>query len=137
MLTVEVMQKVEIDTLKAKLGVRYWEDGSVNGIEGKKPPFIENDMWVLKINLDTGFILDWPKGITVKCHYKVCDDGVYSLYKGEKEIIPPFESYVPSILYPNKNGYGDYVILEIDENGFIKNWNCTQRDILDLLENSY
>jgi len=41
------------------------------------------------------------------------------------------DGYVPSIMCPNKNGYGDYIKMTIDENGSIANW---QKDISDFID---
>ncbi|MDR2342894.1 MAG: hypothetical protein LBD84_07645 [Campylobacteraceae bacterium] len=30
--------------------------------------------------------------------------------------------YVPEILFPECNGYGDYLIMKIDKDGFINKW---------------
>lgn len=32
------------------------------------------------------------------------------------------EGYVPSIMCPEDEGYGDYIIMNIDKNGFIQGW---------------
>ena len=37
-------------------------------------------------------------------------------------IIVEHEGYVPSIMCPEDEGYGDYIIMNIDENGFIQGW---------------
>lgn len=70
--------------LKVKAGVRYFEDGNVNGEEdisyeeqekGVKPriPCVKGENWCLDIDAETGVILNWPKGTTAHVHYKVCD----------------------------------------------------------------
>ena len=50
--------------------------------------------------------------------------------KGEN-IIKSTGYYVPSILAIDDNGYGDYVIMYIDENGFIKNWKFSMDDFVN------
>ena len=32
------------------------------------------------------------------------------------------DEYVPSTLCPKESGYGDYIIMDIDENGMIADW---------------
>lgn len=110
--------------LLAEMQVRYWEDGMVNGVEdvdGELIPLRDGDMWRLAIDLETGYVENWPTGTTAKVHYKVCDAGVYTLVDEDGTLITDRNGYVPNMLGPN--GYGDYVILEIDEDGMIQNWN--------------
>lgn len=123
--------------LKVKAGVRYFEDGEVNGgndityeaqEQGVKPlmPCVEDGNWCLDIDAETGVILNWPKGTTAHVHYKVCDCcGIEYFVDGNK--VCDNESgkccgYVPEVLCPNGEGWGDYMIMDIDENGQIQNW---------------
>lgn len=108
-------------------GVRYWEDATVNGEEdtdGNLIPFRRDDMWNPIINLADGQIVGWPQGMTADVHYKVCDEGVYYLLDAHKQNIAKYRSYyVPnSFLCHGDNGYGDYIIFSVDENGKIKNY---------------
>ena len=123
--TVRVEKEIEIRFLKVKCGVRYWEDGKVNGVEdtgGDLIPLREGDYWCPLIELDTGIIQDWPKGTIADVHYKCCDDGDYWLIEdnGTEHKRPGY--YVPSVLDITGEGYGDYVILTIDGNGQIADW---------------
>ena len=122
---VKVLKEVDVKFLAVKAGARHWEDTEVNGVEdadGSLIPFRSGDDWCPKIDIETGTILDWPKGTTAKVHYKVCDDGEYTLLDENNNEIASIDGYVPDILDINE-GYGDYIILDIDENGVIKNWN--------------
>lgn len=38
-------------------------------------------------------------------------------------VIKSYDGYVPEVMCPKDNGYGDYIIMDIDENGFIQGWN--------------
>mgnify|MGYP000150305495 CR=1 FL=1 len=61
----KVEKEIEIRFLKVKCGVRYWEDGKVNGVEdtgGDLIPLREGDYWCPLIEVDTGIIQDWAKG---------------------------------------------------------------------------
>jgi len=39
--------------------------------------------------------------------------------------------YVPEIMCPKENGYGDYIIMIVDENGKIENWKQTLDGFID------
>lgn len=127
----------EIKYFRAVMGVRYWEDATINGKDalddGSDTPLKVGDYWTLDIDVDTGQILNWPEGTAMDTHYKVCDDGSYFILDSDFNEIEKFhEIYVPSVLYPKARGYGDYVILDIDKNGYIKDWNF--RHFIDWLE---
>ena len=131
---IKVEKEVEIKTLQVSAGVRYWEDATVNGVEdenGDLIPCRNGDNWEPKININKGVIVNWKKGIKAEVHYKVCDAGVYELKDEEGETVIKKEGYVPKIMCPEGNGYGDYIIMNIDENGQIGNW---QPDIDDFFE---
>jgi hypothetical protein len=126
---VSVLKKVDVDikTLHVEAGVRYWEDSTVNGDqdseEGELIPCKDGDLWKPIIELETGKILNWEQGKVADIHYKVCDAGCYYLKDSECETVLSIEDdYVPSILCPEENGYGDYIIMKVDENGQIANW---------------
>lgn len=119
-------KEVEVVAIRAHLGVRYWENGEVNGVEdtdGTLIPLRDGDYWKIEIDLKTGQIKNWPHGTTASVHYKVCDDGVYMLIGEGGEVIYTNENcYVPKILDVTGESFGDYVIFDIDENGFIQGW---------------
>ena len=111
--------------LKASCAVRYWEDGVVNGLVddiGVLIPCREGDNWEPVIHLGNGRIEDWPPGTNASIHYKVCDAGIYWLLDDAKNPIARVEGYVISMMSPKKNGYGDYVIMDIDAAGQIAGW---------------
>lgn len=118
----------EVTHLNAFCGVRYWEDAEVNGIEdedGDLIPCRDGDNWCPIIDLESGCIVNWDKGIKASLHYKVCDEGIYQLTNVDGEVIKEIEGYVPDIMCPKDEGYGDYVIMDIDENGFIQDFKPT------------
>ena len=123
--------------LHIDVGPRYWEDGEVNGKDdiewelqqnGEQPrmPFAIKDgneyRWKLTIDLENGKILDWPKGVMASVHYKVCDDGTYTLLDENNDEIESKDCYVPDLLAINDSGFGDYIIFNVDENGNIEDW---------------
>lgn len=112
-------------SLKVEVGVRYWEDASVNGVEdedGNLIPFRSGDTWSPVIDIDSGTVRDWPAGTAAQIHYKVCDAGVYTLLGEGGEVLKRLDGYVPSIMSPGGSGYGDYIIMHIGEDGKIANW---------------
>lgn len=119
-------KEVELKTLHVAALVRYWEDGEVSGVEdteGELIPCREGELWKPIIDLDTGVILNWEKGKSAKVHYKVCDCGSYYIKDANDETILSMEQeYVPAMLCPIEPGYGDYIIMEINEEGKIKGW---------------
>ncbi len=124
-------KEVEVKYLSCACGVRYWEDATVNGVEdedGTLIPFRQGSDWAPVIDVDAGVVVDWPHGTVADIHYKVCDDGAYTLESADKVAIKHIFGYVPSIMCPGGNGYGDYVIMSIDENGKIKDWNADFSD---------
>lgn len=134
-------KKYDMKYIVADFGVRYFEDASLNGVEendeSPKMPCIKDGRWVIKVDLDNGQITNWEKGNTAKIYYKVCDDGKYAVLDSENNVITNFESYVPNIFAIDDSGFGDYVYLTIDREGFIKNWHCTPNDIAEMVENAF
>lgn len=154
-------QLFDVRYIKADAGVRYWEDAEVNGendidfyeskgggtpkipcavkVKDKPTTCIYSDhyRWQPIIDVNTGNIVNWEKGVKAIVHYKVCDDGKYSLLdKNRKEIIS-IDSYVPEVLCPNNEGHGDYIIMIVDQDGFIKDWHCSKDDLIAIIENGF
>ena len=72
----------------------------------------------ITIDVNTGHIENWPSGVTAKTWYKVCDC-CKVLVDGFKA----YDDYVPDFLSIYANGHGDYIFIEIDGDGIIKDWN--------------
>jgi len=126
---------MNITTIKANMHPRYWEDAYVNGVEEDDDnptiPRRIGDSWSLTINNQTGQIADWPADTKARVHYKVCDAGFYEVWDNT-HCLASLDGYVPSFMSPNADGSGDYVIMDIDSNGFIKDWQeVTERDVED------
>lgn len=126
-ITVNVLKEVAVSKLKVNAHVRYWEDAYINGIPDQdgQMPFADGERWIPLIDLHTGKIIDWPNDVEADIHYKVCDDGIYTLLDNEGKEVKKIEGYVPDILCPNENGYGDYIILKIDKEGSILNFRAS------------
>ena len=63
-----------------------------------------------------------------KLNYKTRDENTYRFLNEFNEVILEKQGYVIESLSILKEGYGDYVSLEIDEWGVIKNWNFLEKD---------
>lgn len=123
-------KEMPVKYLEAQCDVRYWEDATVDGVEdedGTLIPCRKGDTWNPVIDLESGAIEGWPKGVVAKVHYKVCDDGRYTLLNQDKSEVAMVDGYVIGMMCPEGGGYGDYVIMKIDENGQIKNWSVNLR----------
>ena len=133
--TVKVEKEVELKTLLVEAGVRYWEDATVNGVEdadGNLIPCRRGDLWCPIIDIDTGVITNWEKGVRADVHYKVCDAGSYYLQDAEGNTILLIEDgYVPKMMCPKESGYGDYIIMLVDENGKIEGFKPTLDGFID------
>lgn len=121
--------------LRARCGVRYWEDTKVNGErddDGSRIPCREgtpadNDhlgggTWAPTIELATGRIEGWPPGTTAKILYKVCDDGEYEWLDTDRNVVHAISGYVPRIMSPGDEPDGDYVCMNVGPDGVIENW---------------
>lgn len=115
----------EFKTLLIDAGVRYWEDATIDGVEdteGSLTPCKEGDRWVPEVDIKSGQILNWTKGVTADVHFKICDDGIYTVLDKDGKEVLKVDGYVPSCLSPGGSGYGDYIIMKIDSEGFIDGW---------------
>jgi len=132
---IKTTKEVEIKTLVIHANVRYWEDATINGEsdeDGNIIPCKDGNLWKPIIDIDSGIIQNWDKGNKASIHFKVCDEGSYYLQDEEGNIILSIEAnYVPRIACPKENGYGDYIIMDIDENGQIARWDPNIEDFLD------
>lgn len=155
--TIKNKKEIDVRYLKVDAGVRYWEDADVNGepdidlfeSKGEERPripfaikvkdcpktniFSDHYRWQPVIDVERECIVGWPKGTTANVHYKVCDEGVYHLLDPQKNIIVSVESYVPNCL----GEYGDYIVMDIDENGYIDGFRFTQDDVDEIIKSDF
>jgi len=129
----KVKKVVEVKTLQVNANVRYWIDGQVNGESdtesGDNVPCRDGENWCPEIDIETGKILNWKPGTTAEIHYKVVDGCGWSLKDENGEaVLFAEDGYVPDTLSPKESGYGDYIIMDIDENGMIADWRFDIRD---------
>ena len=144
-----VNRPVEIDVkhLFVKARVRYPEDAMLQ--EGPDDAWGEDDNdqpkmpcmeyiecnrrtsswhWCPVIDLATGRITNWKQGVRASISYKVVDEFECYITDSNDKIVTKYEGYVPSFMAITDEGYGDYIYLEVDENGMIENWSFTDRD---------
>lgn len=131
--TIKFKKVVNLKTLIVKANVRYWEDSKVNGLEDFEEdhaimPCKFFDSWKPKIDIDSGIITNWRYGTTAEIHYKVCDECGWELRDENDELVKMGNGYVPKTLCPKENGYGDYIIMDIDKDGKIKDWKFNPKD---------
>lgn len=127
MIEIEITEtkRAAVAFLKVEAEVRYWEDGKINGVaddDGSLIPCRDGDSWCPVIDLATGIIEGWPEGTTADIHYKVCDAGRYTLLDANRKPVKTIDGYVPAIMWPGGEGYGDYIIMKIDGAGKIEKW---------------
>lgn len=84
----------------------------------------------LEINCKTGKVLNWPEGVEYDFTYrKIVDTGYYQLtYNGE--VVASRDGYVPECL--GHDGYGDYLMFEINKDGYIEDWEFGQDDVCEI-----
>lgn len=143
--TIKVEKEFDLAAAECQIFARYWEDSKLNGVEddseNPKMPCVENVehfyygkkqlAWCPIIDLDNGRILNWPIGEVAKIHYKSCDENVVIIKDRHGEEVKRYEGYVPRFLDPYRDGFGDYVIMEIDSNGYIRDFDNDLDDIFD------
>lgn len=141
------MKDIDCKRILVSCQPRYWEDSVVNGIDdlsfieskGKGVPsmpcaeqikdeptnVIYSNHWTWRpiIDVETGQIINWNKQVDAYVHYKVCDAFECIFQDSNGLIITMYNGYVPSFMYPKREGYGDYIILDVDECGYIQYWN--------------
>ena len=128
----------ELEIIRASMKVAFWYDATVNGVpehlDAPVMPFLEADIWTIEIDVWKGRIIGWPQGTTATVDYKVRDQGCYEFLTADGVLLHHLTGYVPAFLSPLTEGFGDYVNLEIDEDGFIAGWQRTE--IVELVKKS-
>lgn len=145
--------EIDIKTLFVKARVRYPEDsmlqegpddawGEDDADQPKMPcmEYIERNKrtsswhWCPIIDIATGKIENWKQGVKASISYKVVDEFSCEIKDSDNAIVASYEGYVPSFMAITDEGYGDYVYLDIDENGMIDNWSFTDSDFKEIDE---
>ncbi|TGY80904.1 hypothetical protein [Lepagella muris] len=136
---IKVEEEIDLAGAECWIHPRHWSTSEINGVEddddNPQMPLIQEHLgekaWHIIVNLDTGQICNWPQGTKASIHYKSVDENYIHILDDRLGIVEEYEGYVPDFLCPKENGYGDYVIMDIDENGFIQNFNNNLDDIFD------
>ena len=155
--TIKTKIEVNIRYLKVDAKVRYWEDSDVDGTEdvnlyqcqGQGTPrmpfavkvkdyptsniYSDHWRWQPTIDVEKGCIVNWPIGTTARIHYKVCDEGHYQLLDAEGKCVVDVNSYVPTCI----GEWGDYIVMNIDENGQIDGFHFSQDDVNEIIKNDF
>lgn len=122
------IKAVNVTHVRVSLPVRYGEEDIPNDA-----PMRSGDTWNAVIDIDTGQILDYPKGGALDLSMKVCDSGLYALLCPDGETLAEIQDYVPHCVIPGE--YGDYVELNVDSEGVIQNW-TSNPDVSDFFPES-
>ena len=148
----KVLKPVNIDIkyLDVFFGSRFYpEDLQINDESFEKLDYIFDkypslkninpdgyeDLW-LRINVDTGEVVNWPRTIVKDCHVhdiKIVDEGIYIIVDSKGKCISEARVYVPSCFGIDDNNIGEYFEFAIQSNGKIKNWNFTQKHLNELM----
>ena len=112
--------------LRADVCPISFEDAEVNGEDDDENepniPCYEGGRWNILIDIKTGKVLNWKQGVEARIYYKVVDEGVYTMYDNSMRKVDEYEGYVPDLMSLDDEGYGDYMNLTINEDGFIEDW---------------
>lgn len=104
-------------------GTNQWIEENPN--DPSMPYLYKDDYayyWRPVIDLDKGRVLNWPKDIEAKLCYKVVDEFVCILQDDNGNQVAEYDDYVPRCMQLDEEGYGDYIYITIDSEGYIKNW---------------
>lgn len=143
---VKILVPIEVDALimNVSANVRFTEDAEIN-VNGswvnddadnpQMPCLVQKKGgwdWKPVISLETGKIINWKLGVEARLYYKVCDEFRCSICNNT-DVLLEYDGYVPDFFGITEENYGDYIYIDIDENGHIKNWRFTQ-DEFELLK---
>lgn len=99
------------------------------------PCFEGVHQWKPIININTGYIINWPGNVQHSFHVfaKVCDEFACKIKGLNGEVLIDYEGYVPDFMAIEDRGYGDYIDMIVYPDGKIKDWSFCQNDIDELL----
>ncbi len=94
---------------------------------GSDFPGLRGRMLTLDLDLDERRVRDWPARAG-HVHVKVLDEGIYTLLDGAQRHLKAVFGCVPGCV-PGEDG--EYVIMEIAEDGAIDGWRPTAEDVVE------
>lgn len=117
---VKIVKEVEIEKIIIDINIRYVGDSDDDDDVPTDFPLLRGNQWNATVMIDSGQILEWPKGNEYEVYCKVCDAGIYTLIDDSGSVVSIKDGYVPNGIVPGE--YGDYVHLVINSDGVITNW---------------
>lgn len=143
--------EIDIKTIYVNAHVRYPEDSMIRedlddawGEDDPDKPnmpcmeYVENRYsgwyWKPIIDIKTGKILNWREGVRASISYKVCDEFECTVKDASDAIVASYNGYVLNFMAITDEGYGDYIYLDVNEEGYIENWSFDEYDFKKLDE---
>lgn len=120
---------IEDDATHPGMPCMGWDEAIYNGRS-----YGESWFWCPVIELETGKIINWRQGVCASISYKVVDEFDCYITDSDDKIVARYNGYVPSFMAIDDEGYGDYVYLTINEDGYIENWSFDEYDFKKLDE---
>lgn len=111
--------------LRLTIPVYYFEEFAFEKhyTENLFPCRTKDGNFQVTVDLSTHKILEWKDSFgSLNLFSKVVDCGSYSLLDADKKEFFRIDGYVPNSILPEKDGFGDYLTLNIDTHGVISNW---------------
>lgn len=108
-----------------------WDPKSETGL-------VAGDKLILNIDPDSGKVMNYWGEREIEMFFKVCDECSWNAttrkHNGpdprnwyDEVVVEEEEDYVPDFLSLDDEGYGDYILITIDKDGFIKEWPSPNR----------
>ena len=116
---VKISKEIEIEKIIIDIPIRHIGNSDDDEVRPDFP-LLNGSQWLATVMVDSGVILDWPKGEEHDVCCKVRDTGIYTLLDDAGEVVATKDCYVPNGIVPGE--YGDYVHLIINAEGVISNW---------------
>lgn len=143
--------EIDIKSIHVNARVRYPEDAMIkedlddawcedDPNEPNMPcmEYVENRYsgwyWKPIIDIKTGKILNWRQGVRALISYKVCDEFECTVKDSSDAIVASYNGYVLNFMAITDEGYGDYIYLDVNEEGYIENWSFDEYDFKKLDE---
>ena len=128
----------------------YWQEGEINGTpdidfiesKGKGSPEIpcseqikrkpeseylsDHYVWRPIIDVEYGQIINWDKQVNAYIHYRIYDNFKCIFQNEDGFVITMYNGVVPQFMCPKRDGYGIFIMMDIDECGYIKHWDKEQ-----------